>query len=85
MMNNIEIIDAARNPFGMPCWIKQGYKLTSHRQQQLKKLFGKTQGDIFSSNVNAYRYPAFVGIRWGYAELQGGILVPTNKWKRSRF
>ena len=77
------IIDKINNPFALESWIKQGYGLTLRRQDQLKPLFGKTIGEILSINRNEGRYPAFVGIRWGYAIIKNNILEPTEKWFNS--
>ena len=75
MMKSNEITDPLRNPFQCPSWIKQEYKLTTHRKLQVEKLFGMTKEEIIQSSRNEARYPAFIAIRWGYAVLQDGILV----------
>ncbi|NLV46859.1 MAG: hypothetical protein GXY07_20455 [Candidatus Hydrogenedentes bacterium] len=74
------IIDSERNPFVLDSWIDQGYGLTAKRRGDLALLFGQTREEILKSDENKCRYPSFVGIRWGFAELQDATLVPTEKW-----
>ncbi len=75
------ITDSERNPFVQESFIGQGYGLTAKRRRDLEPLFGQTREEILKSDENKCRYPAFVGIRWGFAELQNDTLVPTEKWK----
>lgn len=75
------IIDSERNPFVQDIWIDQGYGLTAKRCRNLAPLFGQTRAEILKGNPNKCRYAAFVGIRWGFAELQDDTLVPTEKWE----
>jgi hypothetical protein len=72
------IIDAKNNPFIKPSWIKQRGSLTTERQEQLRPLFGKEISTIKSSNTE--QYPAFLGIRWGFAIINEGKLTRTDKW-----
>jgi len=77
------IVDKSRNPFAIPSWIDQGYGLTTNkgnRAAKLEKLFGKTIDEIKDIKTNDGRYPAFVGIRWGFAEIKNNRLVKTEKW-----
>jgi len=77
---NEGVIDTERNPFARPSWIKQDYTLTPDRKGELAPLFGKTVQEIMSGDDNTCRYPAFVGIRWGFAVICiCGRLVPTEK------
>lgn len=75
------ITDSARNAFAKPGWIQQGYGLTAKRRADLEPLFGQTREEILKGDENLCCYPAFVGIRWGFAELQDATLVPTEKWE----
>lgn len=81
MMKIQDAVDPDTNPFACPSWIRQGYGLTEKRSRQLSLLFGKTVQEIRIGNRNRCRYPAFLGIRWGVAEISGGKLVPTEQWK----
>ena len=74
------IIDKENNPFVVNDWIKQGFGLTLHRQKQLKKILGKTIDQIRRIKRNEGAYPAFVGIRWGFANIKNDVLEPTSKW-----
>lgn len=76
------IIDSPRNPFvgSRNDWIRQGCRFTEHRQDQAKHLLHETVEEIWKKPPNSGRYPAFVAIRWGYAEIKGNKLVPTGKW-----
>ena len=76
----IGITDLKHNPFARKSWIEQGFSLTAKRKNQLMPLFGKTVDNIKAIKpVNNGRYPAFVAIRWGYAEIRDGKLTPTKK------
>lgn len=75
------IIDCKRNPFVQDCWIDQEYGLTAKRRRDLETLLRQTCEEILEGDENIRRYPAFVGIRWGFAELQDDTLVPTEKWE----
>jgi hypothetical protein len=77
------IIDKEKNPFANKDWIKQGFGLTLHRQKQLKLLFGKRIHQISRIKRNEGAYPAFVGIRWGFACIKNDILEPTSNWHHS--
>jgi hypothetical protein len=69
------------NPFIQNSWIKQGYGFTIHRQKQISELFGKDKSNILGTNPkNENSYVAFVAIRWGFAEIVGDKLSPTEKW-----
>lgn len=72
------IIDVQNNPFARPSWIEACYPLTSHRQVQLASLFGKEISTF--KNQNTGMYPAFLGIRWGFAAIENGRLIQTEKW-----
>lgn len=74
------VIDYARNPFCSNDWIKQGRGLAAHRQEQLAYLLGKTVEAIKKIHRNNGSYPAFVAIRWGFAEVKKNKLIPTEKW-----
>ena len=74
------IIDE-NNPFIKDSWIKQGYGFTTHRQEQISKLFGKHISAILWTNPkNENSYVAFVSIRWGFANIIDDKLTPTEKW-----
>lgn len=76
------VIGSERNPFATPSWGAQGQSLsTAHRQGRLERLFGKSLGEIRSFDPNEGQYPAFLGIRWGFARLEGDRLSPTDKWE----
>ncbi len=81
MIKTQDAVDPDTNPFACPSWIKQGYGLTEKRCRQLSLLFGNTVQEIRSGNRNMCRYPAFLGIRRGVAEISEGKLVPTEQWK----
>jgi hypothetical protein len=75
------ITDNKFNPFSVKEWIYQRYPLTQNRKEQLAPLFGKAVETILRINpVNYGKYVAFVGIRWGFAVISGGILTETEKW-----
>ncbi len=77
------IVDEGRNPFVKSYWIDQGHGLTvkyANRQASLGKLFGKSVEEIKKINPNLGSYPAFVGIRWGFAEINDNQLIETEKW-----
>jgi len=80
MVKVVGITDNIKNPFALESWIKQGFGLTLNRQDQLRPLLGKTLNEILSINRNEGRYPAFVAIRWGFADLINNRLEPTEKW-----
>ena len=77
------VIEEDRNPFAQPSWIEQGYSFTEHRRDQAGALLGKTVQEIRDMGGNEGEYPAFVAIRWGYAEIKDNRLTPTAKWSRS--
>jgi hypothetical protein len=81
---NSGIIEKDKNPFAIPSWIKQGYGLTfkskRNRQEKLQVLFNKTIEKINEMDPNEGNYPAFVGIRWGFAEIKDNKIVPTKVW-----
>jgi hypothetical protein len=75
------VIDTLENPFVRNSWVQQGYGLTNDRPDCLEKLFGMTIQAIKQSKpINENAYPAFVGIRWGFARIESGILLATDKW-----
>ena len=74
------IIDTVRNPFSQKSWVEQGFPLTQHRRDQAELLLSKTVEEISSLDANSGSYPAFVAIRWNYAEIKGSRLSPTAKW-----
>lgn len=79
--NNDGIIDASRNPFAVKDWIRQRRRFTMHRRKQAEALLGKTVQEINDlKDRNIGRYPAFVAIRWHFAEIMDDKLVPTGKW-----
>lgn len=80
--NDTGIIDKVRNPFFVEDWRKQNRKLTPHRKLQLESLFGHDEKSIRSIGRNIGRYPAFVGIRWGFAKMKDGKLTATDKWHK---
>ncbi len=71
-------VDENNNPFTKPSWIKARQPLTTHRQVQLTSLFGKEISTF--KNQNTGKYPAFLGIRWGFAAIENGRLIQTEKW-----
>ena len=75
------IIDKDINPFYDKDWVKQGRRLTGKRQDYLIKIFNKTVEEIKEINRNEGKYPAFVAIRWGFAEIKNNVLVKTQKWE----
>jgi hypothetical protein len=81
MKNKVGIIKEQQNPFSCNDWIKQGFGLTDHRRKQVAPLLGLTIEEIRQIKRNEGRYPAFVAIRWGFAEVQGNRLRPTEKWE----
>jgi len=76
------IIRSELNPFACDDWIEQGFGLTDHRKNQLAPLLGLDLQKIEKLNRNEGRYPAFVAVRWGFAEVKNNRLMPTYKWKR---
>jgi hypothetical protein len=75
-------IDAGLNPFSRDSWITQGFGLTDKRAQKLAIWLGKDVSEILAYRPeNDGRYPAFVGIRWGFAEIIDGKLMGTEKWR----
>ncbi len=80
MQNKVGAIDKERNPFSCEDWINQGFSLTSHRQDQMKVILGKSVDEIFDLDRNEGSYPAFVAIRWGFAEVKDNKLVATPKF-----
>ena len=74
------VIDYARNPFCSNDWIKQGRGFAAHRQKQLANILGKTVDELKKIRRNNGSYPAFVAIRWGFAEVRKNKLIPTEKW-----
>nr|MBP7323289.1 hypothetical protein [Deltaproteobacteria bacterium] len=81
------VVDNVRNPFAVKDWVDQGFGLTfdkGNRQAKLEKLFGKSVEEIKRMKRNDGRYPAFVGIRWGFAGIESNVLVKTEKWDNRR-
>jgi hypothetical protein len=83
------IIDAEKNPFlgNYMDWIMtQRRGLSPLIHARVSKLFGRTVEDIKGTEHytpkarNEVRFPAFVAVRWGFAEIKSGELVPTKKW-----
>ena len=74
------IIDLIRNPFAIKSWIEQGYGLTPHRCDQLSKILYLPVEDIKALPRNEGKYVAYVGIRFGFAIIDDGKLLPTKKW-----
>lgn len=78
------VVDKSQNPFACDFWIEQGYPLTRHRHDQVERLLSKTVEEIRAidkrDGPTRGSYPAFVAIRWGYAEIKNNRLVPTRKW-----
>lgn len=79
-MEQTGIIDLNKNPFAIKSWIDQGYGLTPQRGDLLSSILYKTQLDISVLPRNEGKYVAFVAIRWGFAEIINGKLLPTKKW-----
>ena len=79
-MNTSGIIDKSSNPFSCASWIKQASGFTKHRQKQAEAILGESTDDICRLGRNSARFPAFVAIRWGFAEIKEGVFVPTEKW-----
>lgn len=68
------------NPFVRKNWVQQAYGLTNNRPDCLEKLFSLPVEAIKQAKpINENTYPAFVGIRWGFARIGEGILVMTEK------
>lgn len=78
--NGDGFIDRDSNPFSSADWIRQNRPLTTHRKTQLAFLFDKDIGTIRRMKPND-RYAAFVGVRWGFATIEGDRLIETEKWK----
>ncbi|MBP7509187.1 MAG: hypothetical protein KA807_15350 [Prolixibacteraceae bacterium] len=78
MKSSDGIIDKQNNPFATPSWIEQRHPLTTERQVLLTLLFGKELSSI--KNPNKEKYPAFLGIRWGFATIERGRLIQSEKW-----
>lgn len=74
------IIDLDRNPFTINSWIEQGYGLTPHRSDQLSKILYLPVEDISTLPRNEGKYVAFVSVRWGFAIIDDGKLLPAKKW-----
>lgn len=75
------IIDRDSNPFSSADWKRHNRPLTTHRKTQLAFLFNKDVETIRKIEPNKGCYPAFVGIRWGFATIEGDRLIETEKWK----
>lgn len=84
MIEDEGILEREKNPFFCESWRIQNYPLTKHRMAQLEKLFGLDVESIetnFSRNEGSY--PAFVAIRWGFAEMRVDEgLTATKVWLR---
>lgn len=80
MTNDLGIIDKDHNPFFVEDWRKQNFSLTPHRKEQLEKLFELDEASIKNINKNEGAYPAFVGIRWGFAKMNDGKLTAHENW-----
>ena len=74
------VIDKTKNPFARQDWIEQRHAFTPHRRDQVELLLSKTIEEIRAIGTNAGSYPAFVAIRWRYAEITQNRLTPTAKW-----
>ena len=83
----LDITDSQNNPFALKSWINQGYPFTQHRQNKFEVLSGLKLEEIRENYCrNDGTYVAFVAIRWGFANLVNGRLIPTNKWiSRNKF
>lgn len=79
--NGDGFINRDSNPFSSADWIMQNRPLTTHRKTQLAFLFNKDIETIRKIEPNKGSYPAFVGIRWGFATIEGDRLSETEKWK----
>ena len=82
MTEDKRIIDKKHNPFYCGSWRVQNYSLTKHRMQQLEILFGKDEESIKNIDRNIGAYPAFVGIRWGFAIMSDKKLTKTDIWRK---
>ena len=76
------VIDSVRNPFAQKNWIEQNFPLTKHRRDQVEQLLTKTVEEIRSLEANSGSYPAFVAIRWNFAEIRDNKLHPTSNWAK---
>ena len=75
------IIDLERNPFAHESWVAQSFGFTTKRQGQIENLFGQSVENILMTQPdNENRYVAFIAIRWGFASINNGKLVPSEKW-----
>ena len=74
------VIDKSKNPFARKVWIEQRHAFTPHRREQVVPLLSKTIKEIRAIGSNAGSYPAFVAVRWRYAEIVENRLTPTAKW-----
>jgi hypothetical protein len=82
-MKEVGIVDPERNPFGRLTWISDGLSFTLKRQKQFDEagLFGRSKDSITSiPDKNKGKYLAFVAIAWGFAEMNNGRLIITEKW-----
>ena len=71
-------INADINPFVRNCWIAQGYGLTDERAHKLAIWLGRNISEILAYRPeNDGKYPASVGIRWGFAVVVDGKLMGT--------
>lgn len=85
MQKLIGIVDESRNPFAKPYWINQNYGFTLKRSEDAERLLGLTVKQIQAEGRNKGSYPAFVGIRWGFAKIENGKLVATAQWNQRYF
>ena len=50
------------------------------RAKQLERILSKQVQTIQIAKPNENSYPAFVGIRWGFARVEVEVLAPTDQW-----
>ena len=79
-MNPNEVLDLKENPFILKSWVVQGFGLTKYRKNQLVKILYKTIDEISVLPRNEGKYIGFISIRWGFAKIAEGNLLPTIKW-----
>lgn len=80
------VVDKERNPFSIPSWCKEGIPEGSGRQMQPTSIEnfqrilenGGRIADVLEPHYE--KYAAFQAIRWGYAKVEGDVIIPTQKW-----
>jgi hypothetical protein len=82
--NNAEIgiTDEIQNPFAKnrSSWIEQDFGLTEHRRAQLLRLLNLSVGEIIDNiSENESLYVGFIAVRWGFAKVEEGKLMATEK------